>query len=510
MPVLRLPTDDTLGSTLGNLGQALANNLNPMNQLRGQELLQEMQQQRFELQRQQQIDAANQNAATVYERANPHNLSDADLAATVAGIRNGQYNPTATIDALKAAGGYAANQAAANMIDVAHPEWSSSQRASAKADILSGRKNLSEVESDFANAGIATNKSTATIGATNAARTAATSTSAPANAALAAEAAASGDAATAGKIIAQSNVLDQGAALPQDTPVNAPALTTLSTEQGIAGVPQTPPAQTAGPRAVADITGKTIVAQAAPRAPTSIVPIDPLTGQPVVVAPGATPPAGVFSQPAQGPDTKATAASTAAEASTKAATDYASAQLQDGMAEGLAGRKVQNDVNQLRRLGDLMDNTGLMTNAQTELASRLYSELGLTLNPGRKDEGIQRLALPEIQLGNISLPSSRMSHDALNQALDQFQARAQLADKVGQSALKYWGQGPTASNASAFLDERNKIYEPANNPTETIRKGRENAPPPPPKSDSAASPPAMKANPKGGWLFWNPTTNQYE
>ena len=407
------------------------------------------------------------------------------------------------------------------MVDAAHPEWSSSQRASAKADILSGRKNLSEVETDFANAGITTNKAATTLDATGAARTSANSTNAPANAALAAEAAASGDTAGAAKIIAQSHVLDQGAALPQDTPVNAPALTTLSTEQGIAGVPQTPPAQTAGPRAVADITGKTIVAQAAPRAPTAIVPpvapVDPLTGQPVVVAPGASPPAGVFSQPPQGPDTKATAASTAAEASAKAASDYASAQLQDGLSEGLAGRKVQNDVKQLRRLGDLMDNDGLMTNAQTELASRLYSELGLTLNPQqsarevfdtykgalmaswRKDEGIQRLALPEIQLGNISLPSSRMSHDALNQALDQFQARAQLADKVGQAALRYWAKGPTAENAAAFLDERNKIYDPANNPTDKIRKTRENAPPPAPPVR-----PVLKAGPNGTWLHLQP------
>ena len=72
-----------------------------------------MQQQRFDLQRQQQIDAANANAATVYQNANPHGLSDADLAATVAGIRNGQYNPGQTIDAMKAAGSYAANSAAA-------------------------------------------------------------------------------------------------------------------------------------------------------------------------------------------------------------------------------------------------------------------------------------------------------------------------------------------------------------------------------------------------------------
>ena len=159
MPILRMPQDDTLGSTLGNLGQALANNLNPMNQLRGQELLQQMQQQRFDLQRQQQIDAANANAATVYQNANPHGLSDADLAATVAGIRNGTYNPTQTMDAIKAAGGYAANSAAADQLDAAASRMDARPAPSARGDILSGRKNLSEVETDFANAGIATNKS---------------------------------------------------------------------------------------------------------------------------------------------------------------------------------------------------------------------------------------------------------------------------------------------------------------------------------------------------------------
>ena len=53
MPSCACPTDDTLGSTLGNFGQALANNLNPMTMFRGQVVLAKMQQRQWELQHQQ-------------------------------------------------------------------------------------------------------------------------------------------------------------------------------------------------------------------------------------------------------------------------------------------------------------------------------------------------------------------------------------------------------------------------------------------------------------------------
>ena len=164
--MLRLQTDDTLGSTLGNLGQALANNLNPMNQLRGQELLQQMQQQRFDLQRQQQIDAANANAATVYQNANPHGLSDADLAATVAGIRNGDLQPDADNGRDQGRRGLRGQfrRRRPTRRDTSRVDPSPAPIGPGR-HILSGRKNLSEVETDYANAGIATNKSSATISA---------------------------------------------------------------------------------------------------------------------------------------------------------------------------------------------------------------------------------------------------------------------------------------------------------------------------------------------------------
>ena len=99
-----------------------------------------------------------------------------------------------------------------------------------------------------------------------------------------------------------------------------------------------------------------------------------------------------------------------------------------------------------------------------------------------------------------------MSRDALDQSLDAVQARATLGDKVGQAALKYWARGPTAENAASFLDERNQIYDPTNNPADIetpIRKQRENAPPQTQPQPTIRVNPATKAierlGPDGKW-----------
>lgn len=489
-----------------------------------------MQQQRFELQRQQQLDAANANAAEVYGVANPHGLSPADLEVAKAQIRNGNYNASQTIDALKAAGGYAANQAAANMIDAAHPEWSGSQRASAKADILSGRKNLSEVETDFANAGITTNKSSATIDATNQARTAATSPNAPANAALAAEAAANANPADAAKIIGQSKVLDQGAALPQNTPVNAPALTTLSTEQGIAGVPQTPPAQTAGPRAVADITGKTIVAQAAPRAPTAVVPpvapIDPLTGQPIVVAPGAMPPSGVFSQPAQGPDTQATAASAGAESAAKSYGE----DLTQAITDGGTALRLKTKLAQLRALSVIVDagDTGqapvavikwladhdIVVGNRAEAYKAMDQILNTELPDLRKQMGIRFYAGPEIKAANKTIGSASLPPPVLNNIIANEEAAADIQiQKAYLAQQARYGQGADTISPRDYYKQAMTMDASIQDRTDALRKaynaiGTETAPGAKP---DGASLPAMKPDPAnpGKWLHLDPATGLY-
>ena len=91
----------------------------------------------------------------------------------------------------------------------------------------------------------------------------------------------------------------------------------------------------------------------------------------------------------------------------------------------------------------------------------------------RKDEGIQRLALPEIQLGNISLPSARdVARRAQSGARRVSGEGAARRARSARRRARYWGDGPTPGNAAEFLDERDKIYDPANNPTDTSARTR--------------------------------------
>jgi hypothetical protein len=532
MPFLRQEADTSLGDTLSNLGSQLTQAFNPLNQLRAQATAQEIQQRRFELQQQQNLDAANRNAATVYSSANPLNLNDADLAATTAQIRSGHYDPDKYIGSLKAAGGYKAAQAAVAAIDANPGDLSPQELASVKAQVLGGTS-YADAMTQVQNSRLTTAKTKGVIDTANAVPAAPTPSPVPAAPAAAAAPAASpaaptaapaaatppdelpglirnailsGDQAQAEKLSALQRV--RNANIPPGTPLGDPRVQALLNDMRIAGIaPQTGEAPTLSlqPQVTSrDVATKIAESRAALHPPGQVgsgfgYTVD-ANGNVTFTKPGETPPSGpgaaTVNVPAAGPDTTAIASSTAAEASAKAATDYASAQLQDGISDGLAGRKVLNDVKQLRRLASLMDNTGMMTQAESNIADAAFRALGLTVTPGqtarevfdtykadlmaswRKDEGVQRLALPEIQLGNISLPSARMSRDALDQALDAVQAKATLGDKVGQSALKYWAKGPTAENAAAFLDERNKIYAPEANPTDTIRRGRTSGPAP--------------------------------
>ena len=67
MPILRLPADDTLGSTLGSLGQQLANNLNPRNAAEAQLLQRQIWLRNLELQEKMRQQQAQQQALRGYQ-----------------------------------------------------------------------------------------------------------------------------------------------------------------------------------------------------------------------------------------------------------------------------------------------------------------------------------------------------------------------------------------------------------------------------------------------------------
>ena len=486
MPYLRMEPDNTLAQTLGSLGSNLQQAFDPMRQIQGQNLLSEMQERRWELQQKQQLDAANQNAANVFLNSDLP-FDPATKASVAAGLRSGTLSVNNYIDALTKTGSLKANQTAAQMYATTHQDLPPEELASDQAQILQG-KSSSELDAQRATTTLTANKTAQTLAETAAARTPGAKAAAANN---------------------QPDVavqLDAADALSTKPPITGALsdpdvqrqIDQTTIQRGIAKIPVTAdmPVSSglAAPQATAKIVQQNLIDQSKNVDPTlirrAIPPTDPLTGLPV--APD-TP--GGFTQPAVGPDTGAITATEAAKATGKAGADYANTVLQGGISEGQGAATVLNDVNQLRYLAKIMNADGPMNQLQSKLADQMYQRFGLTLTPGqsarevfnnyvaalmgtwRRDEGIQRLALPEIQLGQLSLPNPNMSLDALNGALDFVQAKAQISDKVGHAALKAWTDQsrPIEQRANDFLNQREQFYAPEANPAATIRKEREGA-----------------------------------
>ena len=131
---------------------------------------------------------------------------------------------------------------------------------------------------------------------------------------------------------------------------------------------------------------------------------------------------------------------------------------------------------------------------QNRMGNALYEQLGITgsssqtarevfnnyvsqlMGKWRSQMGIQRLALPEIQLGALSLPNPNMSLDALNGALDFIEGEVQsVSDKVGQAAYKWYTNKdlPIEDRANEFLKERAALTAPSANPAPKIKQERE-------------------------------------
>ena len=554
MPVLRMPADNTLGDTLGQLGANLTQAFNPLNQIRAQDMLAQMRQRQWEIQRQQQLDAANANAAIVYRNANPHNLSPADLEVAVSQIRNGQYNASQTIEALKAAGGYQAAQAAAGLVDAQHPEWSPAQRSSAKAQILAG-KSLSEVEQSYATAASETNKATATIAGTNAAQTPA-----------AKEAAAIGQPETATKLDTQERLRT---APPITGPLTSPetqqAIDTRTIERGVAGVPVTADAPVSiaeGPAIRGANAGVTTTATntadnatkprgnlypppggfgsgpsqpaqpAQPPAPSSNGPTPPAQSSPPAPATVTTQtvsnPSAPYAVPTPVsrtlPDGSVLMGPTDTEKTANDATNKARADtLNQAVDEGSTAARMQVKLGQLRDLETIANNTGAGNQVISAAVKRLadnglvigdrgaaYKAMDQILNTEipdlRKASGIQRLAGPEITAVGKQIGTANLPQPVLDNIIANEQATADLQVQRKANAQQSLGVSGTPMSFDDYTKADNDLTNTLKAHTDALRTqygaiGTENQQPPP---IAQPGPPAL-----GSGSIWDAVTRLF-
>jgi hypothetical protein len=246
MPVLRQPADNTLAETLGNLGSSLSSALNPMNAIRSQNMMSEIQARQWELQQKQSIDAANRNAANVFYNSDLP-IDAATREITAAGLRSGSLSVNNYIDALKATGGLKAAQTASAMYAAAHPELPAEELASDQAELLAGRKTASELTAQHATTKLTTAKTDRALEASNAAR-AAVSSGAPSELGSLAASEALTDPATAEKMVAGGRVRGVTGPLTQTQ------IDQLQADREAAGYSRTPlgTAPTAGSQPQAD------------------------------------------------------------------------------------------------------------------------------------------------------------------------------------------------------------------------------------------------------------------
>jgi hypothetical protein len=173
MPVLRMPDDGSLAQSLGSMADAWGQAYDPMLRARAAQMGQSIQLSQFDLARQRAIDAANQNAATVYMNIPHPNDDAATVAETAAAIRAGNYNPDQWATAATTVAKLNAGRTAAGAIQPGSPEFSGASDAdiaNAKATVLAGGS-LPTWRTQQAGANLDTAKTAAVIAAANAAST---------------------------------------------------------------------------------------------------------------------------------------------------------------------------------------------------------------------------------------------------------------------------------------------------------------------------------------------------
>ena len=518
MPVLRMPGDDTLGSTLGSMADAWGQAYDPMARARAAQMGQQMQLSRFELGQKQAIDAANANAASVYLNANPQNEDPASLAATAAAIRSGTYNAEQHANALIGLAKLNANKTAAGALTAQSADGASmtpAQLASGQAQLIAGQP-LPAYETSVANARLDQAKTGAVLNAANAATTPATPGTAttpgvdPAGDALIRAAILSGQ--TAPDVLrarAMSGITTGPTGTDPNNLNNRSALITVATGQPPSLQTPLVPAQAPAivqRNTVADATKEAAIRATTPGRPGDVYPTFGQTpnggfqvgGRIVIPGPGETAGATVAAPPAA-PDASSPAQPTTPPLTTRDASgativnpsiagqtklsemqaDQYGKDLTEAREGGESADKLIPILSLAQQLHSQLAATSPMDQAYNQILQKIAQETGVAVNdkasalqaignlvarqmPDMREElHIRNFAGPEISAIKTMLADPALSDENFNLIMKTEMANANVAQNRRNAALDAirYGQAP-----SAYYDKEKQVFAPESNP----------------------------------------------
>jgi hypothetical protein len=435
-----------------------------------------------------------------------------------AGLRSGTLNVNNYIDALTKTGNLKDNQTAAALVDadpeVNGPGWTDADRASVKARVLSGEP-LSVAKQQHAQERLETTKTNTAIGASDAARSAASMPGADPEAGALAASAALTDAPAAEKLIAGQRARIGATSMPADTSQFSPVVTRETQRQLEAGQTPTLPAQIA-PQKIATDTGQAVAKNIFGPHPAD----QPITGGTVDASgnvtiappvksgqPPAPAPAPVSGTVSVTPAPADVASSEATEGGKTTAHEVAAGDvkvLDQAISESGAAQSMKAKLSQLRDLTDALDTSGagltsrvLRTLAEYNIhpgdIGATYAAIQQIINSEipdvRQKAGIQRLAGPAIQeeqliLGTANMPKKTLMNIIANEeaAADLQISRAQLAyqARTGQMSMADYYKQSLALDATIkqHTDELRNQYKAIG--TEKTRPPEEALPQSPP------------------------------
>jgi hypothetical protein len=459
MPFLRMPEDNTLAETLGNLGSSLGNALNPMNQLRAYDIQQQMFLRRQQLEQAQRENAAKQGAIQQWGHIVP-----ADKLPQIAAMiyQGAPYDQVAR----------AAAQLSGNLVD----DPNAMQQNIRYIEQLTGKPY------DYATqgppvAGPNTQKAYDNWKVTQAGNTAASTALGTATGQQAATASLAGG-------------------LKDDTSPEATA-SNIKIMETMTGKPWDQPyAPVVGPntqkaRDTSDAARAGQSAAATKAGEVSQTPIDPT--KPLMPAPGgalapvAKPPSGdvsvsnpsaPFAVPA--PVMRQTPAGVLygtlpGETESNTTTNKArNDQLQQAMDEGATATRMKVKLAQLRDLETVASTSGVVGQVEAAAAKRLadagivvgdkasaYKAMDQILNTEipdlRKGMGIQRLAQPEIQAVGKTIGSATLPPNALNNIIANEEALADVQIARRGNAQRAIGLGDQPMSFTDYTNADNEL-----------------------------------------------------